>query len=229
MTISFKRKQNLRSFQEFIEKIYALPDDRLYSLEDLLVHQQRFTMRALKGIRKGDGKKIETNLLIAFSWLMAIMNRLHIDLEPEIWRRFPGLCPYCGKRPCVCKTVKPKTRKKIQKTTYPKPYKLSEIQRMFQDVYPSNQRTLAEAGVHLAEEMGELSEAVHNYLGQHKANVFDEVKNEAADYTSCLFGVANSSKINVSAELEEIYYQNCHVCHKLPCICSFVSVSKITT
>jgi len=97
---------------------------------------------------------------------------------------------------------------------------------MFGEIYPVASRTLADAGVHLAEEMGETSEAVHNYLGQHLGKQFDDIKIEVADYISCIFSVANSADFNVSKELSEMFYKNCHVCHKVPCICSFSTVVK---
>ena len=110
----FYKKQTLSEFQNLISEIYSLPDDRLYSIWDLLTQQQRFTMRSLKGIRKGDIEKVKYNLLISFSWLMAIANRLHIDLDEDIWKRFPGMCSYCGAMPCMCKKEKPSKRGKIK-------------------------------------------------------------------------------------------------------------------
>jgi NTP pyrophosphatase (non-canonical NTP hydrolase) len=97
---------------------------------------------------------------------------------------------------------------------------------MFDQIYPSNSRTLAEAGVHLAEEMGELSEAIHIYLGEHHGPQFKDIEDEAADYLSCLFGVANSAKIDIALQLESFFYKNCHVCHNLPCSCNFSFVSR---
>jgi len=221
----FSSKESLSQFQNFIGEIYNLPDDRLFSLSDLVSNQERFTMRALKGIRKVDKKKIIKNLLIAFSWLMAITNRLHIDAEKEVWRRFPFICSYCGECPCSCKKIKPKKRKKIISKKSQKPKNLIEIQKMFYFIYPPNSRTLADAGVHLAEEMGELSESIHFFLGEHKNKRFESVKNEIADYISCLFGVANSAKIDIVKELAKIYYNNCHVCHQSPCVCNFSFVA----
>src|SRR5207245_1528727 len=139
---------------------------------------------------------------ISFSWLMAVANRLHIDLETEVWKRFPGLCSYCGRQPCACKQTKPKNRQKITKGVGTRPKSLADNQIMFEKIYPSSSRSLADEGVHLAEEMGEVSEAIHNYLGQHKEPLFDEVKLEMADYVSCLFGTANSSYFDVATELE---------------------------
>jgi NTP pyrophosphatase (non-canonical NTP hydrolase) len=226
---SFHKNQTLKEFQDLIGEIYALPDDRLYSIWDLLTQQQRFTMRTLKGIRKGNIERVKHNLLISFSWLMAIGNRLHIHIEEDVWRRFPRMCSYCGSRTCVCKKEKPAERRKIKIDNSLKPENLKKLQEMFETIYPSRERTLADAGVHLAEEMGEMSEAIHNFLGQHLQKQFDEIKLEMSDYVSCIFGVANSAGIDVAKELEVMFKNNCHVCHEVPCVCSFTSVTKLKT
>lgn len=229
MAVSFKSTQSLSQFQAAIQQIYGLPDDRLYSIWDLLTQQQRFTMRALKGVRKNDPKKIRLNLLIGLSWAMAVANRLHIDIENELWERFPGVCSYCTNQPCVCKQLKPVHRKRPKKITEKRPRSLPDVQIMFGKIYPAESRSVADAGVHLAEEMGEVSEAVHNYLGQHTRELFDEIAVELADYLSCVFGLANSVKLDVAKELARLYVRNCHVCHQAPCVCTFSSVSKIKT
>ena len=43
------------------------------------------------------------------------------------------------------------------------------------------------------------------------------------------FGLANSAKINIADELSKMYRDNCHVCHKAPCECSFSAVAEIQT
>lgn len=226
---SFKKSGTIRDFQEFIATVYALPDDRLYSIWDLLTHEQRFSMRALKGIRKNNVEKIKTNLLISLSWLMAIANRLHINVEDEVWMRFPKRCSYCGRPSCECKAIKASSRARFRRDDTLRPKSLEAFQEMFNDIYPPESRTLADAGVHLAEEVGEVSEAIHNFLGQHQQNQFDEIKLEIADLVSCIFGVANSAHIDIAEELGTMYSDNCHVCHRAPCICSFSEVSKIKT
>lgn len=226
---SFKRNQSLEQFQEFINKVYGSTDDRLYSIWDLLTQNQRFVMRALKGIRQGGNKRLKSNLLISLAWLMAIANRLHINAQEEVWRRFPGACSYCGKRPCACKKIRPQKRAKILKIAYPKPKTLNELQKMFAKIYPQNPNGLSNAGVHLGEETGEISEAIHSYLGRHEQKHFDDIKYEVADFISCLFGVANAGKIDVADELAKMFYKNCHVCHKASCVCSFSEVVAIKT
>ncbi len=74
-----------------------------------------------------------------------------------------------------------------------------------------------------------MSEAIHNFLGQHLQKQFDEIKLEMSDYVSCIFGVANSAGIDVAKELEVMFKNNCHVCHEVPCVCSFTSVTKLKT
>ena len=226
---SFKKTGTLSDFQKFIKDVYSYPDDRLYSIWDILTQQQRFAMRALKGIRKSNIEKIKTNLLISFSWLMAICNRMHINVEEDVWQRFPMLCSYCGSKPCQCKAIKPTSRARVKIDNTLRPHSLSAFQKMFNEIYPASQRTLADAGVHLAEEMGEVSEAIHNYLGQHLKKQFDDIKLEIADYVSCVLGVANSANIDVAKELEKVYSQNCHVCHEAPCVCKFAEVAQIRT
>lgn len=224
---NFKKTGTIAEFQGFIEDVYALPDDRLYSIWDLLTQAQRFTMRALKGIRKENTEKVKTNLLIAFSWTMAITNRLHIDIEDVIWDRFPYLCSYCGMKPCSCKSIKSDKRVQVKMDNTKRPHGLGAFQKMFADIYPPSGRTPADAGVHLAEEMGEVSEAIHNFMGQHQLKQFNEVKIELADFVSCILGVANSLDIDVAKELSQMYSNNCHVCHEAPCVCTFSEVALL--
>lgn len=224
--VKFNRKESLTRFQNIIDEIYGLPDDRLFSLWDLLSNQERFITRALKGIRKGNKKKIKINLLIAFSWLMAVANRLHINAEEATWSRFPAKCSYCGQDLCGCKKIKSSKKARFFRDTASRPGSVAGFQKMFRFIYPPESRSLFEAGVHLAEEMGELSEAVHCHLGEHRKKQFRQIEIEIADSISCIFGVANSAEINVARELEKFYWKNCHDCHKLPCECNFTMVAK---
>jgi len=222
----FAQNYSLVQFQQLIDEIYGLPDDRLFSVDDLLSNQVRFTMRALKGIRKGNSKKLEENLIIAFAWLVAIANRLHINLEKALWDRFPLLCSYCDHSPCICKKEKIIKRVKITRGSSKKPATLEDFQKMFDNIYPAKRRTLADAGVHLAEETGEVSEAVHIFQGKHQQGQFKVIETEVADWISCMFGVANSAKINISKALAKKFRNNCHVCHHSPCTCNFSFIGK---
>lgn len=226
---NFKKTGTLADFQNFIADTYSASNDRIYSIWDLLTQQQRFAMRAIKGIRKDNQKKLILNLLISTSWLMSIANRLHIDIEEEVWKRFPMLCSYCGQKPCICKKVKQEKRARVRVNNTLRPHSLAAFQKMFAEIYPPEGRTLADAGVHLAEEMGEVSEAIHNYLGQHLEKQFNDIKLEMADFISCVLGVANSAKFDIASELAKMYHDSCHVCHEAPCTCRFSAIAQIKT
>lgn len=223
---SFPATGSITYYQNMMQDVYGLPGDRNFSLSDILSQQQRFTMRALKGIRKNDSRKLQLNLLNSLSWLMTLASRLHFDVEDLVWDRFPMQCSYCGKQPCVCKKIKPKRRSKIRRDNSLRPDSMADFQKMFALIYPAKSRTLADAGVHLAEEMGEVSEAVHAYLTEHKKNQLINIQEEIADCVSCIFGVANSAGIDVAKESARMFSNNCFVCHALPCRCQVASINK---
>jgi NTP pyrophosphatase (non-canonical NTP hydrolase) len=217
----FSPKGSLGDFRELMQNIYGVHDDRFYSMWDLMSNLERYTMRALKGIRKNDTQKLTHNLLISISWAMAIANRLHISVDGRLWERFPFHCSYCGECPCQCRTKKVKKRIQTKPKKSKRPKSLAELQSMFQAIYPAESRTLDHAGVHLAEEVGEVSEALHAYMGEHKPEQLNMIRDEIADFFSCVFGVANSAKINLAEELAKLYSNNCHLCHAEPCFCTF--------
>ena len=223
---SINRNITIKKYQDFIKEIYGLPNDRYFSLWDMITNMERFVMRGLKGIRKGNSEKTKINLLIATSWFASIMNRLHIDIEEETWKRFPYLCSYCGSCPCLCKKKKIKKRQKISIDNKKRPKTLEQFQRMFDEIYPAVARTLDHAGVHLAEEVGEFSEAILTYRGGHRDDDFKKVESEAADLLSCIIGVFNSLEINIVKELSVMFSKNCHACKNIPCTCNFVDITK---
>lgn len=110
---SVKPEITIREYQDFVREVYGLPNDRYFSAEDMITNIERFLMRGLKGIRKNDKEKIKLNLIISVSWFASLINRLHINIENEIWKRFPYLYSYCGSCPCSCKEKKIQSRQKI--------------------------------------------------------------------------------------------------------------------
>jgi len=223
---SIRENTTIKEYQEFVKEVYGFSNDRYFNLWDMVSNIERFTMRGLKGIRKKDIKKTKINLLIALSWFMSTMNQLHIDIENEIWKRFPYLCSYCGFGPCSCREKKIEGRKEVLVNDSKKPKTLQEFQRMFKIIYPPDARTIEYAGVHLAEEIGEFSEAVLVYRGKHKDEDFKNIKLEAADFYSCMAGVFNSIEIDMAKELSIMFSNNCHICKKSPCICDFEDITR---
>jgi len=223
---SVKSNTTIKEYQNFVKEVYGLCNDRDFSVGDMLANVERFVMRGLKGIRKKDPEKTKLNLMIALSWFVSLMNQLHIDLGNEVWQRFPYVCSYCGVCPCICWARKIKIRQKISRNDRLRPNTLSDFQKMFKKIYPPQGRSLEHEGVHLAEETGELSEAILKYRGAHQEEDFNEIALEAADFFSCLAGVFNSLDFDIARQLAANFSHNCHVCKKAPCQCSFIDIVR---
>jgi len=218
---SLNQKSTVPEYQEFVKVVYGLNNDRYFTTPDILTQVQRFCMRGLKGIRKGEKKKTTLNFLIGLCWFMSLMNQFHINLGEATSKRFPNVCSYCGNRPCSCKKEKLQVRKNIIAENTKASRTIAEFQAMFAEIYPPGSRTLEHAGIHLAEEMGELAEAVLAYRGERNEEDFEKISEESADFLSCLFGVCNSWDIDLAKELAVMFSENCHACKKAPCECSF--------
>jgi len=222
---SVKPDITLREYQNFVKEVYGLPNDRYFSTWDMITNMERFIMRGLKGIRKGDREKTRVNILIALSWFMSIMNQLHIDLEDEVWKRFPYLCSYCAFCPCRCREKKIETRQRVPIDESKRPKTLEDFQKMLEKIYPSESRTLEHAGVHMAEEAGEFSESIMFFRGGHNDEDFKNVKSEVADLFTHFLGVFSSLNMSMAKELSLVFSDNCHVCHNAPCTCDFKCIT----
>ena len=222
---SVKQNTTIREYQDFVKEVYGLPNDRYFSLWDMVSNMERFMMRGLKGIRKNDKEKIKINLLLAFSWFISIINQLHINIENQTWKRFPYLCSYCGSCSCSCKERKLEKRQNVSMDESKRPRTLEEFQDMFSKIYPAETRTIEHAGIHLTEEAGEFSEALLTYRGGHKDEDFKNLELEAADFFSCIMSVFNSLGMSAAKELSVMFSNNCHVCKSAPCTCNFKDIT----
>ncbi len=219
--VRVSQNTSIREYQAFNKSVYRKSNDKYFGVSDMLGQIQRFAMRGLKGIRKGDHESAKNNLIISFSWLMSLLNRPGIDIEDEIWKRFPYKCSYCASVPCSCKEVKPNFRHIIEVDHALRPGTMKGFQQMFEKIYPASARTLDHACVHFAEEIGEFTEAMLAFRSSRSDADFENIKCEAADYFSCFLGIFNSLNVDLAQELANLFKSNCHVCEKAPCDCSF--------
>lgn len=218
---SLKTHASFKDYQNFVHAVYGPSNLRNFSVEDMITNITRFSMRGLKGVRKNDAEKIKMNIVIAMSWFISLMNQFDINIEDCVWRRFPYLCSYCGECPCACKVKKIQKRVKIKINDNLHPKGISGFQKMFNDIYPAKGRTLEHAGIHMAEEVGELSEALLMFRGQHTPENFAQFELEASDLVSCFLGMFNSASIDYEKTLVQMFSNGCHECKKTPCICEY--------
>ncbi len=205
MKPSFGKNCSLDDFQKMIQQITGPSNDQLFSVIDLANEHSIFVAKALKGLRLSNHDILKSNLIIAFCWLNTIANRLNVNIEQALWRKYPYICPYCGQIPCTCKAVVGDRKVRPQRLERRKPKNFADFQKMFELIYPSKNRTLMKAGMHMAEESGEINEAIYDYLKIRKDSYIHTVEDEIADWASHLFTVSNSAGIDIGQELDLIF------------------------
>lgn len=210
-------------FQELNQRIYLVANDRFFATNSVMaarIHNHQ--IRVLKAVRKGNHKNTPYHLAMAFSWSMALANRFHIDVGDELWKRFPGVCPYCGYVPCGCKLRRVR-RKKVVILIRDRPHSLQGYQAMFARIYPNS---LQNAAMHFAEEVGEVNVALENFMGMHDEKLVEEVILELVDTITTIFAVATAVNCNLAVEMERWFAHGCPGCHKLICKCGFKHTSR---
>lgn len=172
----------------------------------------------LKAVRKGQKEKVSYHACMTLSWALGMANRFHLNIEEEVWKRFPGVCPYCNQEICVCGKRRPKNRKQVKVDPRLRPSSCHGYQLMFAKIYP---QTLAEAASHLAEEVSEVDQAIRHYIGMHKEELFQHAVLELVDVVTTLFAVANNVKFDLAIEMEQWFADGCPGCGKSPCDCKY--------
>lgn len=224
-TASSIRLLSVAGFQGMNSDIYLTVNDRNYNTADMVTRLHRYSTHLLKAVRREKVDMIPYHLSMAFSWLMALANRLHIAVEDETWKRYPNSCPYCVSEVCVCKE-RPNERGIPKVNADKEPATMEEYQRMFERIYPAN--TLQSAVWHLNEEIGELDEALEHYRGTHQKGLFGDIVEELADVFANICAVATCSKINLASEMADIFSNGCPKCFSWQCRCGFV-IAKAPT
>lgn len=187
-----------------------------------------------------------------FAWYCALLKALRISgLSALVWRKFPGVCPFCASPSCECKSNETKgivDRSALSAIAVRDkklcPSSLGEWQEMFQRIYAQSTRGISlhhprgtdgrrglasNAFLKLFEELTELSEAI-----RLRPFYPDNLRNEVADVFATICGVANvlptafdgSTKINLGREVWRRYPGTCDTCRQRVCVCRHRGVSE---
>ena len=219
----FNRRSSLRSLQGLNQNVYGVTNDRNFSIIDMQSRLHRHTTQILKCVRKEDGRTIRYHLCSSLSWCMALANRLHFDVANEMWVAFPGVCPYCLSTPCACKKQRRQQRQKNIAPTRRQPVSLSAWQKMFWRIYPN---IVIKSAIHLAEEAGEVDEALRNHLATHNAEWLRKATEEIIDTVTNIFAVASCLDINLAEEAVEYFADGCPGCKTAQCQCGYATVDN---
>ena len=55
---------------------------------------------------KNDERAIKEEVADVVAWAVSIANLRDVDVEKALKEKYPNLCGYCGKSPCVCEEEK---------------------------------------------------------------------------------------------------------------------------
>ncbi len=212
--ITFNVGMTLAAFQGMNQTLYGRQNDVFFTTPNILSRIHRYSTRMLKMVRKNNHENFGHYLTMCFSWSLALANRLHIDLDGELWKRFPNACPYCTGSRCRCKD-RATERTVTQGEASSRPADLTGYQQMLARIYADNR--LEDEVIHLAEEVGELDEAIEYYTGTHKGEHLKSVFEELIDVVAHILGLASCLKIDLAQEMKRVFADGCPVCHEVPC------------
>ncbi|MBA3550848.1 hypothetical protein H0W32_01415 [Patescibacteria group bacterium] len=217
-----KSRQRIRNFSLFQlqmlnKELYQVQNDRgCFDPPVMASRMHAHATQILKAVRKVRLDKISYQVCMAFSWAEALANRFHLNLEDEVWNRFPGVCPYCNQPQCRCGQKRPSKRKPVVVDPRLRPSSCHGYQHMFARIYP---QTLPEAASHLAEEVGEVDDAIQNYIGLHRKDLYNHIVLELVDVVTTVFAVATNTNLDLATEMERWFGKGCPGCRRASCDC----------
>ena len=91
----------VRAFQDWIRDIYFQRDRRRGDDKTFLWFLEEVG-ELTRAYRRGEGEKIGGEMADVIAWLVSVANLLNIDLESELKKKYPGVCPLCSLTPCTC-------------------------------------------------------------------------------------------------------------------------------
>lgn len=174
----------------------------------------------------------------ALGWYFPLLAKLNVrSVEELVFRKFPGVCPYCRTAPhdeMKCKLVKgtddtvdhAALREKYRENNARRPVTLDDWREMFATIYPRqlSDVTSGRSAIGLFEELGELAEAVRvfqrfpKYLAGEAADVFSYLMALATEY-SLQEEMAGREKFSLHHEYLKRYPGICKQCGYHVCIC----------
>jgi NTP pyrophosphatase (non-canonical NTP hydrolase) len=91
----------IKEFQQLMYDLYAHNDRRRGAIATMLWLVEEVGELA-EAVRRNDTENIREELADCFAWVGALANLYGVDLESAFLKKYPLVCPTCGKNPCVC-------------------------------------------------------------------------------------------------------------------------------
>lgn len=91
----------ISEFQKLMQELYLHNDSRRGGKATMLWLVEEVGELA-EAIRREEPENIKEELADCFAWIGALANLYGIDLEAAFLEKYPGVCPTCNKKPCIC-------------------------------------------------------------------------------------------------------------------------------
>lgn len=238
----------MSTLQEWYRQINGTYLDRNFyrSLESIFAHLVEVSrgLSVAATTRRKRGVNAEEFLPKTIAWWLAVCGRAGIpDVGQMIWAKFPARCPYCQlKRHEGDKCKEADSSKKEVDWSKLREYgdeaemprTLAEWQLMFQRIYPRHDGTDHETNIsRLAEEMGELAEAVRalplapQYFIAEAPDVFAWLMGFANQYDFDRPTAPEDYGVALSSAMEHEYPGYCKLCERQVCKCPPIPASTL--
>lgn len=214
-----KKKLSLSDLQKTILDIYGIPDDQLYTVEDLLYYGQKFALIGIKKHEIKNTKEMIENFVISLAWFLALSNRYHFDLESITWKRYSYKCPFCMEIPCVCEDKEGQKAMKTGRPSSRRPERIRAWQGMVEKIYPDEDTP--ELLMIFLRKTDDLSHSFRLFLKEKQIKHFKEIEIKSADYFILFLRIFNSMNSNLEKKFYSLFKKGCYVCFKTPCICNY--------
>jgi NTP pyrophosphatase (non-canonical NTP hydrolase) len=91
----------IKDFQQLMSDLYAHNDRKRGPTATMLWLVEEVGELA-EAVRRDDRENLREELADCFAWVGALANLYGIDLEEVFLEKYPGKCPTCRQRPCIC-------------------------------------------------------------------------------------------------------------------------------
>lgn len=205
--------ETLAELQVHLNAVYGEVNGELTS-EDMLVRLDEASGYLFRTLKQTQVAETEKWLVKIFSWLVAFCNKNGVDIQTQLIRRYPTICPHCLEKQCICDLTHKQPRRHSSAKRQQELYshadvvqsditnkrvipELDHFAEMLQEIFVSNnlkwRLNSAPFLMHLAEERAELIEAYRRFklhqgtaLGEmHLENVGSEAADVLAWLLSC--------------------------------------------
>jgi NTP pyrophosphatase (non-canonical NTP hydrolase) len=91
----------INEFQNLIQELYQSRDEKRGADKTFLWFLEEVG-ELTRAYRRGEKENVGKEMADVFAWLASIANLLKVDLESEIQKKYPKVCPLCSASPCCC-------------------------------------------------------------------------------------------------------------------------------